>query len=717
MNRVGRRPHRAGRGRLAVGGLVTAALLGVPGTAHATTNLPPHQPLVQDLKTGIAPCAAGDERTYVDSAPLLGAVLRDPAEDDQPGTGNWVTGEFEAWWTDAAGAGQRRTYTTSRSLSGDSATWQLPADVPADTVVSWHVRAHDGTAVSDWSDAGTGSPCELVLDDTSPEKPVVAPADAPDGQYRGSVGVYARFTADSPSDDVVAYRYDFTGGPSLVARPAVAGGPVTITHLPLQAGPGRLSVSALDRASRVSATTAYDFMVDEGRAPVAHWTLSDAPGSATAAAETGPAATAGSGVTFGAEAPRGTSVTSTASLDGSSHGYLTPNAPVLDPGTSFAVSAWARPARTDVNMTLAAQDAGSGAGVTLGLRTRDEGAHWSFTVGGARVTAGAPEAGEWTHLLGVYDAVKRQARLYVDGREAGTPAEATAATTAGAFQIGRARSGDGYRDRWHGEIGDVRAHDRVVVPAEAALLADRKPVALGRWALETATNGTSPAQNGGTPLTLGPGATIHRGPDYSACIPGLDPDCPDVPNALVGDGHLQLDGTTGYATTGTTLVDTRDSFTVSAVVRLADAEPDRPMTVLSQAGRHTDVFKVRYDPSASAWQLVMPQRDEPDAPETVVSQIAAPRGDDGLGNRVAVVYDDATDQVRLYLDGYTNADATASVPGGLPSTGALQIGRAKAGDGWGEYLRGDVDEVQVFAGALRDRDIPALGTGSDPCLC
>ncbi|MEU2181718.1 LamG domain-containing protein [Streptomyces thermolilacinus] len=716
MNIVGSRPYRAARGRLVVGGLVTAALLGVPGTAHAATDLPPHQPLVQDLRTGTGPCAAGDERTYVDSAPRLSAVLHDPA-DDAPGTGNWVTGEFETWWTDAAGAEQRRTHTTYRALSGDAVTWQLPEEVPADTVVSWRVRAHDGTAASDWSDAGTGSVCEFVRDDVSPEKPAVASADSPDEQYRGSVGVYARFTVDSPSDDVVAYRYDFIGGPSLTVRPAVPGGPVTITHLPLSAGPNRLSVSAFDRAWRVSPTATYEFTVDEGRAPVAHWTLSDAPGSATATAQAGPAAHAGSGVTFGADAPRGTSLTSTASLDGSSHDYLTPNTPVLDLGKSFAVSSWARPARTDLNMTVAAQDAGTDAGFTLGLRTRDEGPHWSFAVGGARVTGGAPKTGAWAHLLGVYDAETGHARLYVNGHEVGTATKAAPSATTGAFQIGRARNGDGYRDRWHGEIGDVRAHDRVVVPAEATQLAYRKATVLGRWALETATDGVSPAQNGGKPLTLGPGATIHRGPDYSSCFPGIDPDCPDVPNALVGDGHLQLDGTTGYATTGTTLVDTTESFTVGVVVRIGDAQPDRPMTVLSQAGRYTDIFKVRYDPAAFAWQLVMPQRDEPGAPETVVSQIAAPRGDSDQGNRLAVVRDAATGQIKLYLNGQTGAGATASLPDGLPSTGALQIGRAKTGDGWGEYLRGDVDEVQVYAGALRDRDIQALGTGTDPCLC
>ncbi|MFI6007874.1 LamG domain-containing protein [Streptomyces sp. NPDC051243] len=692
-----------------------AVVLTTPGLARAAENLPPRQPLVQDLQTNTKACATGEQKAYVGAPPTLRAVLYDPEEDNQPAEANMVKGEFEAWWTGADGVEQRRTYTTLETLSGSPQQWRMPEDIPANTVISWHVRANDGTAASAWSSAGDGSVCQFVYDDTSPEKAVVTSSDYPQDQWQDGVGVYGSFTMDSPSDDVAQYIYSFIGGPQLTARPDELGGPVTIRHLPLQDRPDYLSVRAIDRAGRSSTTTTYHFRVKSGRAPVAQWTLADPAGSTTATAVTGPTADAGSGVTFGAPAPRGTSLPSVASLDGSSHAFLTPNAPAVDAGRTFAVSAWARPARTDRNMTVAGQDASDDAAFALGLRTRDEGPEWSFTVGGTRITGGAPETGEWAHLLGLYDTETGRAKLYINGQEAGTGAAAPAATS-GAFQIGRSRNGDGYRDRWHGEIGDVRTYDRVVVPVEITELAHRKPTLLGHWSLETATDGVSPEQGGKAPLTLGPGAAIHRGPDGS-CLPDLDPDCPVVPYALVGDGHLRLDGETGYAATGSAVVDTSDSFTVGVVVRLADSEPAAPMTVLSQAGEHTDAFKVRYDPSVHAWQLVMPRKDEAGAPEVVVSQIEAADGGEGQGHRLAVVYDDATDRIKLYLDGYTNAAATATLPNGWESSGPLQIGRARAGDGWGEYLHGDVDEVQAYAGALRDRDIGGLGSGTDPCLC
>jgi hypothetical protein len=58
------------------------------------------------------------------------------------------------------------------------------------------------------------------------------------------------------------------------------------------------------------------------------------------------------------------------------------------------------------------------------------------------------------------------------------------------------------------------------------------------------------------------------------------------------------------------VVDTTGSFTLGAVVRLADSGPTRPMTVLSQAGEHTDGCEVSHEPSTHAWHLVMPEKDE-----------------------------------------------------------------------------------------------------------
>ncbi|MFF3888994.1 LamG domain-containing protein [Streptomyces sp. NPDC001914] len=698
-----------------VGCCAVALVAAAAAPAAALDNLPPKQPLVQDLKTGNSACATGENTAYVAQPPRLSAVLYDPEEDNQPSESSPVKGEFEAWWTDSAGVEQRRSFTTITLSSGLPQYWTTPSDLPVNTVVSWHVRANDTKATSPWSDEGAGSVCSFVVDDTNPANATITSPEYPTPDEKfwvDGVGVYGHFTMDSPSDDVVSYSYGFTGGPYGTVSPARPGGAVTIPYLPLRSGPKYLQVRAIDRAGRSSGQTTYDFNVQSGRAPVARWKLSDPAGSRSAAAESGTAARAGTGVTFGGPAPAGTGTTASVALDGSGHGFLTPDTPAADIRKSFAVSAWVRPDETGRTMTVASQDADGTPGFSLGLRAEVSGPAWSFTIGGARVSGGAPETGEWAHVLGLYDAETGKARLYVNGREAGTAAAATPAEASGAFQIGRARGASGYRDRWHGDIADVQVHDRVVVPDEVSELAHRTPKRLGHWSLENATDGASPEQAGGSPLRLGAGATVFRGSDGS-CLPELDPDCPPVPYALVGDGHLHLDGESGYAATDGPAVDTGDSFTVGVVVRLADSEPAHPMTVLSQAGEHTDAFKVRYEPSSHTWQLVMPEKDEAGAPEKVVSEAEFADGGEGLGHRLAVVYDDASDTIKLYVDGNLDAQASAGFPNGWHSTGALQVGRARAGDDWTEYLHGDVDEVQAYEGVLSDSQIAQLGMGAD----
>ncbi|MEV5462733.1 LamG domain-containing protein [Streptomyces cellulosae] len=710
---------RVRKRRALLGSCLAALLVGAvtPSASYAAEqeNLPP---AVQDLQTQSGGCASGDEPQYVRFYPVLKARLTDPAEDDRVGYPERVTAEFEVWWSDLDGTEQRRSWTTSPTPVDRVHSITLPSDIPSDTVISWHVRANDGAAYSPWSAEAPGAACRFVYDGEAPAPPVVNSPEYPaDTWWGGGVGTYGSFTMHSPSADVVEYRYTFLGGPSGTVRPAEMGGPATIRYAPLSRGPKVLSVNAVDRAGRTSARTDYTFHPDVASTPVSRWKLDDAAGSTSAAAEAGEAARAGRGVTFGGPAPSGTPLTSTVALDGSRHGFLTTAGPAVDSGKTFAVGAWVRPARGDRSMTVLSQDTTSGPAYALALEApRNAGASWSFTLGEAKVTGGAPEAGEWAYLLGLYDTETGYAQLFVNGHEVGTKAEAAPVGADGAFQIGRVLGAKGYHQRWHGDIGDVRAYDRLVVPSEVTGLAHRTPRLLGHWSFSTADGATTPENAGGTPLRLAPGASIHRGPD--SCAPDADPDCPSQPYPLVGEGHLQLDGEGGHAALDTPLVDTGDSFTLGVVARIGPEDATRPMTVLSQAGEHIDAFKLRYDPARYAWQLIMPERDEAGAPETVVAQITMPDGTNGSGTRLAVVYDDATDTVKLFADGYTDADGTAHVRDGWASSGPLQVGRARTADGgWGEHLRGQVDELQVYAGALRDEDIIGLGAETDPCLC
>ncbi|MFE3947267.1 LamG-like jellyroll fold domain-containing protein [Streptomyces sp. NPDC059118] len=692
--------------RLGALSLVAGVVLTTQGTAVAVADPAPDRSWASELETGGRACGAGESQAYVRTVPPLRAVLSDPVNGGQPGAPS-VAAEFEMWWA-ADGGIERRQLTTTAKPQGSTFSWQLPEEIgiPADTVISWHVRALSGGKTSPWSSEGTGTACEFVYDRTVPGAPVVSSADYPDDDaWTDGVGVHGTFHITSPSEDVESYQYTFLGGPRLTVQASGPDRAADVDYLPESSGLKVLEVQAFDRAGNGSTPTNYQFRVGSGRAPAAYWKLADAAGSHTAAAEAGPVARAGAGAAFGGDVPSGTDMTSSVILDGTEDGFVTPDAPVVAADGTFTVGAWVRPAAVDGTRTVASQDSGQGAAFTLGLRQAGGKPVWSFAVGGTALTGGEPGAGEWAHVLGRYDARTGKARLYVNGRAVGDERTVTPVAGDGDFQIGRARGAAGYRDHWRGEVGDVRVYDRVAVPDEIEKLATRKAQLLGHWALETAPGGISAESNGGQPLRLGQGASIFR--LDGTCEP-LDPDCNPGDWPLVDEGHLNLNGVSGHAATEKPVVDTGESYTVSATVRLADQEPDHPMTVLSQGGAHGDAFKVRYEPSTSSWELVVTDADEPGAAETTVARFVEPDGGQGGGHRIAVVRDTAADRITLFVDGYAETAGTAEFRGGWTSGGGLQVGRGRTADGWGEYLHGAVDQVRAFSGALTDSEVAAL---------
>ncbi|MFD6423780.1 LamG domain-containing protein [Streptomyces sp. NPDC060198] len=689
------------------------------GTAVAVDNLPPLKPGAADLSTGPKACTSGPDRPEVTGPPPLYAVLSDPTEDDVPNRGNSVGGEFEAWWTDADGVEQRLHHASSAPLpSGARSVWNttLGDQLPLDTVISWHVRADDGAAVSEWSDAGTTA-CEFVIDGVAPQAPLVTSAEFPEDVYRSAgIGTYGTFRFASPSDDdVVSYRYTLLGHPSV---DVAATGPDHTADVRILATETThvLDVEAFDKAGHRGESTHYAFYPSFASAPVAEWQLSDPAGTRSAAPLTGTAARAGTGAVFGAAAPEGTALASTVRLDGTGHGFLTPGAPVVDTTKTFVVGGWVRPGATDHFMTVASQDADGAPAFTLDLRPVDGGAQWSFGTGSERVTGGEQDADRWSYVLGLYDAETGLAHLYVDGKETAAPVAASPAQVTGNFQIGRARGKLGYRDRWQGEIGDLRVYDRVVVPAEITQLAAveiPRPTAVGQWSMETATGGTTPTRGEGEPLTLEGGASLFRLPDDICDVYPIDCEPPLYP--LRGQAHLTLDGIDDYAHTALPAVDTTGNYTLSAFVRLADdvTVTDAPMTLLSQEGDSgTAAFEVRYVPAAGRWELSVAQAGAAPQVTTVIKETAATGT-----HRVAVVHDARTDRITLYVDAQKQDGVTATLRSPSASTGGLQIGRGpQAAGGWGSYLRGAVDEVRAFSGALSATAVQDLANGYDPCL-
>jgi hypothetical protein len=532
-------------------------------------------------------------------------------------------------------------------------------------------------------------------DEQAPEAPIVSSQEYPDDDHgRDGVGSYGTFLIDSASDDVVAYRYLVSGDAApKTLRPAEPGAAVSLRWMPEKNGLAYLQVQAIDAADNVSARTTYRFVVNDGRVAVTQWSPGDGAGGVV-----------GDGVRLDASGPSGTENASAAAFDGTDGAQVTLDSAVDTAGT-FSVDAWVRPDSLGGDaMTAVGQS-----GFSLGTVSDSAGApRWSFALptadgGTARVTGGAPDEHEWAHLVGVYDIEQHTARLYVDGKPIGTAENTDAAGGVGDLRLGAGGGGA----HWNGLLTGVHVWDRVFVPGEIASAALRKPIRQGYWDLETATDGRSPAYAEGEPLALGGDASIYAPTDNC----GLDPECTPVPDALVGNGDLLLDGEGDYATTPTALTPSDGGFSASVHVRLDPAAATHDMTVLSQPGAHTNLFTLRYRASSQTWQAEVAHADHADAPTTAVS--ASIRGARASDDQfLAVVYDEAADELRLYVD-YTYAADTADVWGVTPfaPAGALQVGRSSTPEGGVDYFKGEIDEVHTYAGVLDETRLSFLRSG------
>ncbi|MFF7332956.1 LamG-like jellyroll fold domain-containing protein [Streptomyces sp. NPDC008150] len=710
------------------------------GNAHleVTYNRPPLQPAMNDLTMSPGgSCEYGNATGhYVSDVPVLKATVKDYDHNDNPGLSESLKAQFEVFWTkdgtyyehtattaakSTTGTGQTGSasfkYTVGDDVSGDG---EAGFTIPQNVTVGWAVRGSDGTAWGPWSLDGSATRCEFIYDSTVPKAPVITSADYPDDDaWHAGVGDYGSFTFDSASADVASYKYRFKGESWKTVPAQSPGGPATVRWMPPDEGTMTVEATAVDSAGNAQQTAnSYVFLVDDGRAPAAGWTLGDARGSAAATGTSGsPAAAAGPGVAFGAAGPLGTTDTA-AAFDGTANAYLDAGAPVVDTSHSFSVSAWVDlPQEPTDNVTVVSQDGVAQPGFELGY-DRDT-RSWTFrtpmsdieSLGSWKVSGASLVPDSWIHLIGVYDEVAATLSLYVNGDliEDDVQAKHTAWDATGPLQIGRKIQPDGYTNFLKGSVADVKVYDRVVTEAEGQDVAGIQADQLAYWALNGATTGVSPDEQNGTGLTLGGSAAIYT-PDES-CDAELDPDCTPPAEPLWGDGHLALDGTGGYASRASGLLSKEDSFTLTARARLT-AAGGADQTLLSLAGAKGTAVQVRYSGSADRWQLVATDQDSATATSTTLTGTGVQPSVEGDGDHLALVYSAVFGDVQLYVNGVLAGQAAWDNSWDFTTT-SLQVGRALTGAAGSAYFAGAVDEVRVFQGALDASVIPTVAVLPD----
>ncbi|GGQ23043.1 hypothetical protein GCM10010140_61820 [Streptosporangium pseudovulgare] len=394
-------------------------------------------------------------------------------------------------------------------------------------------------------------------------------------------------------------------------------------------------------------------------------------------------------------------------LDGAT-GYAATAGPVVDTAKSFAVSAWVRleTSQLDKHYSVVSQDGSRKSGFYL----KYEGGikKWVFAKSKTdtdesgwyqAVSKATPSAGSWTHLVGVYDAVTRKLRIYVNG-EQGTDSGPLDAVwhAGGGLQIGRSKWLGAYVDQWPGLIDDVRIYDRSVGAVEAEELVTQHPVVKGRWKLNTDGRG-EPA--GSQSLTLKGGALIDPAAGFR----------------YVSSAGLLLNGTTAYAETAAPPVQADDSFTVAGWVRNM-GRPQTARTVFAQAGVNANAFALRYvpdpaDPDTGGWQLQMRNADTTLAGD--LRQTGHSAFTEWDWDHVAIVYDALRDRMSLYVNGQLEETSLGvsqedQVFGFNAANGGLQVGRSRFG---GEFWPDAIDDVWAYQGALTQEQVQMLAIGGE----
>ena len=226
--------------------------------------------------------------------------------------------------------------------------------------------------------------------------------------------------------------------------------------------------------------------------------------------------------------------------------------------------------------------------------------------------------------------------------------------------------------------GDARCTSTIAVLQPGLTItnvaAPVSPSLMGHWTFDEGT-GTTAADTGGShPATLTGGAGWTAG--------------------VQGPSALSLDGNSGYADTGTAVLDTTQSFSVSARVKLNSL--DGYQTFVSQDGTNVSGFYLQLNGSTGTFGFTRIDIDDPTGDASVAVASATPVI--GQWYQLTGVYDASASTLSLYVDGVLQQSVPA--PTAWQATGNLVIGRGLFSGNLVDFVNGAIDDVQVYKGAL-----------------
>ena len=437
-------------------------------------------------------------------------------------------------------------------------------------------------------------------------------------------------------------------------------------------------------------TTSQSLHEDTSSHPTAWWPLNDANATATTSAADSSGAqnigTANNGVAFGP---------ASASFNGTNQS-VTANAAV-DTSHSYTVSAWALVTGTaSKNQTIVSQDGSQISGFFLQYDAADN--RWSFAVGSADSTSGAlqranstaaPTAGVWTHLTGVYDASAGTITLYVNGVANASTRIPPTWKANGPLAIGRGDWGNSPTDWTGGSISDVQLYSRALTASDVAALYSNGSTGpalagpAGWWTLR--------ARESSIPAV----AQDDSGAGQTGTI--------STSGLTWSGGYATFDGTSGDVTAPAPIVNTTQSYTVSAWAKVNPGTTDYK-DVVSQDGTNASAFELLYAGPYNTWSF---SRSLSDTNDRDTTQVGSDTAVAGTWTHLVGVYDATASTISLYVNGQLQGTTSA---GSAPwsATGPTVIGRSLYNGAVSNHFPGQISNVQLYPRALSSSDVTGL---------
>ncbi|MFI0719788.1 LamG-like jellyroll fold domain-containing protein [Streptomyces sp. NPDC021224] len=458
----------------------------------------------------------------------------------------------------------------------------------------------------------------------------------------------------------------------------------------------QLALAACDNGTAVTWSIPQTGAVNE-------WMLNETGGTTAHDAVAADTATATGGVTWGTSTDSAGRTMPAATFDGT--GSLGTQHWGVDTTGSFAVSAWVNV--TDLSKYQTILSEGGTTSYAFDLYYSPVYQAWIFNRSATDTTnptlvrskstdnpaIPAPAVNTWTLLTGVYDATTDPAhptvRLYVNGMLASAiPFPYTPWDTHSHLDIGRDFFNGAYNpdDLVTGSLADVRHYDRPLTDQEAYALYDDGtgiPASAAHWRLDEASGSTAADAVGDAH-----DATLHGTAAWNTADHG---------------GSLALDGTTGYLDTAGPVLDTGNSMTVSAWVKLKDTSVNS--TFVAADGVHTSVFQLYYS-TTYGWTFNRLGSDV-DTPVITRSYSGTAAVHTGVWTHLVGVYDKGSGTVRLYVDGIPQTPNSFTTP--WTGEGNFQLGRRRSAGVYGEYAKGSLADVTLWSTALTPTQIANLG--------